>query len=1123
MSDPQVPAEPPKFVAVPFDEWRVWRDERTREQIRKEAAAPFVNALKLIGITSVIPALLLGWSWYQSAIFSQAEQAVRQQLPLAMVQQDNIIRPARDALTAQLTQWVAQEQTRREIFADPELQKQVRAAASNVLSGEITGQANARVVEARRRRFLQEGVPTEVRLGVLADILDADSDGVRLTEGVIQLLDTAARMRADTDGSGPALAFALSAGRTAVSLMLAAGEADGQRFAPQWQLIQASASRICETPGAPLPPGAAPDLARIFGAFEATDRAGQVEKLGRWLRATLAAGGAAYPAVCADALAAAAGQVGGTAALLLVRDLMRQRMPREARAALQILGNWVSVEGDRGEAAAMVPAFDAALTTFGIMLAGQPPPYLAKGEARAARIAWMLSVEAAMADRPRPDMLRYHDAFSPGAAAGMPAAFLRYVDRWRLAECLADDEMPVDCGEPPAAAGFARHFENRAWRVSAHWLRDGPERMLRAARALQEPQRAMLSAQLAGRLEDGLRRWRDSTVPEEEDAAALTHALELWLLAGLDAQLALPVAEQMLRRAPGLSEHPSIQYALRGVVLRNAGAAASRQLAEALLSIEPGRPGLDPLLVWLLARLVATDSGAATQVALAAGERERGPMADRRHSVALLSAWASGPRLPTPPPVTLRPGGRPGPVRAAEAAMRPTLLEEHLLHSAAEEVARSLADARSLAQAARLAAALHPLIRNLQPENPDASPAVSADLWFLLLRSDLSRPIAMARASQTLDAATEAALERLDLAYWRAFARQDAPIQGDLGPAESREGVKAGSVLRLEIPPGLAGRISALGGASQMLAGSPHLVAVEPETRTIQGAPLNASEQGVRGAISIEPARATRTLLLRIVGARESDTFEIRAELAVALEPTIIATRPDPPMLRALPVTPMPAADALLGFTIPAGQAGALVRLNLPAGMLLEAETREPRGRDTIIELLDLDGRRLAYDDDGGSGDLLSRMVYRAAPRAVVLRFALLGGAGAEDATFLVRIAGRTDDARAVTLGASVSAELSAGAVEAVFAAELPAGQGFVARTTNLAANLDTVLTVQNPLGQEVGTDDDGGGGLASCLAFRTETAGLHLFAVRNIRALTETGSFDFLLAADDGRGCAPR
>ena len=1111
---------------MPFEEWRVWRDDKAREQIRKEAAAPFVNLLKVIGVTSVIPALILAWSAYQSVIFSQAELAVQQQLPLAMVRTDTIITPARTALTAQLTQWVQQEQTRREIFANPDLQQQVREAATAILSAEIAEQANTGVVEARRRRFLQEGVPDAVRLGVLADILDADSDGSRLADTVIELLDHSAAMPGD---AAPALAFALSAGRTAVSLMQATGEAEGPRFAAQWQRIQSAAAALCARPGVPLPLGTSADLARIFSAFEPRDRAVQAQKLGRWLRASLVAAAPNYPAVCANALAAAAGRVGGSPALALARDLLQQRTDGNARAAMELLGTWVSIPADRAEAAAMRPTFDAALTTLGTLLAEQQPPHLARGELRGARIAWLLSIEAAMARRPRPDMLRYYDALYPGAATGMPAAFLRYLDRWRLAECVMEEDMPVECDVSPATPAFTSNLEARAWRASAQWLRDAPERLLRAANAQPPAQRAALAAQLASRIRDAIREVADTALTEAEDATAINHALELSLLAALDPAAALGVAEDVIRHSSGLREHPSLQYALRHVVLRNAGgsAEASRRLAGAVLALGRGRQSLAPLLTWLLVQLTAEDGAAAYSLALAAAETDPGAAIDRRLSLALLAAWAGGPRLRPAAPLTLRPVARPATPAAPEPAERGASLEERLIHDGAEELSRSLADPLNLAQAARLAAALHPLIRHLQPDNPDASAAASSDLWFLLLRTDLARPIAAARARQRLDPGSDAALARLGEDYWRIFARPDAAAMAELSESESRAAIKAGSVLRLEVPAGNAGRIIARAAENQPPGGGPHLVAVEVESRMIQGTPLIAPAQGgaVQGVLAIEPASRPRSLLLRIVGARESDSFEISVVLALALDAGFTATPPDAASLRALPVTPIPTANTLLGFTLPAGQASALVRLELPEGMLLEAETREPRGRDTIIELLDLDGRRLGFDDDGGSGDLLSRLVYYAQPRAVVLRFGLFEGRARQEASFLVRIVARADDPRRVAPGTDVSAELTPNAGEVVFAADLTAGQNLVARTANLSANLDTVLTLRNPAGTEIARDDDGGGGLASCLIFRAEVTGRHFFTVRNInsRASRATATFDFSLADNEGQGCAAR
>jgi hypothetical protein len=70
----------------------------------------------------------------------------------------------------------------------------------------------------------------------------------------------------------------------------------------------------------------------------------------------MAAAAPEYPVVCANALAAAAGRVGGSLALALARDLLLQRRDFDARAAMELLGTWVSTPADPAEAAAMRPA-----------------------------------------------------------------------------------------------------------------------------------------------------------------------------------------------------------------------------------------------------------------------------------------------------------------------------------------------------------------------------------------------------------------------------------------------------------------------------------------------------------------------------------------------------------------------------------------------------------------------------------------------------------------------------------------------------------------------------------------------------------------------------------------------
>ncbi|MCU0887057.1 MAG: PPC domain-containing protein [Rubritepida sp.] len=1116
--NPPSPPEPPKYVPVPYAEWQAWHDKTQRDKIRAEAAAPFVNALKIIGITSIIPAVLIAWSAYKGLIFEQASEAVRQELPLAMVRTDAIIKPAREALTAQLAEWVKQPAAQREIFDSPELQSQVREAARTVLAAEITTQANEQVVAARRRRVLQEGVPEQVRLGVLADMLDADAEGARLTDSVIELLERAAALPPEAENATPALAFALSAARTAVSLMAAAGETDGHRFAPLWQRIQDAAAVLCAQAGRRMPGDAAADLARIFGASEPRDRAAQTAKLQRWLRQALAAAdGRAYPVVCADALSTAAGQLGGAAALTVARDLMLERRPADARAALRLFADWRAVDGDRAEPAAALAAFEAALTTLGRLLAEQPPPHLARGAARGPRIGWMLTAEAALTGRARPDMLRHADALYPGAAQGLPSAFLRYLDRWRLAECVQEEEAPVECGADPRSLGFAEHFEARAWRLSAHWLRDAPPRLLRAARALPPPSREALAARLRQRLEAGIRQWSDSPVDEAEDAAALTHALELSLLAGLDPGASLAVGAGLLAHAPGLAGHPSMQYALREVALRQTTPDAALPLVGALLGPPERSRVLDPLLAWLLARLAAQADAAADEQAAGALEREPSA-ADRRLSLAMLTAWATGPRALTAAPATLRAVGGPAAPARGAGPQSPTALEDGLILAAAEELAAAL-DRPPEARTLRLAAALSLLLRHLDPRRADASPLAAPDLWYGLLRAGLARPAP--------DSAPRP-LARLHAEIWRVYAGADLSVAGDIEPnAEPGPSIKGNTVLRLEIPPGMTGRVFAElardGQRATASAGDAwHLVAVDPSARTIRAVRFapgpGGGAPGTSFAIAAEGQ--PRTLLLRIVGGPETDSFHLRAELAAAIEPSIVAGPPDAATLRALATAQLP-DPPVVAFALPAGQTSALLRLDLPQGAWLDAETLSPRGRDTVIELLGLDAQRLGFDDDSGSGDLLSRLVYRGAPRSVVLRFGLYGGELREDALFTARIVVRAETLRPLAAGQPERAELTREEDQLVFAADLPAGAPFTVRTGALADGLDSVLTLIRPDGAEMATDDDGGGGLASCIAFRTTMAGSHRFVVRNLRPTAEPLGFTLLLAPDAGRGCA--
>lgn len=176
-------------------------------------------------------------------------------------------------------------------------------------------------------------------------------------------------------------------------------------------------------------------------------------------------------------------------------------------------------------------------------------------------------------------------------------------------------------------------------------------------------------------------------------------------------------------------------------------------------------------------------------------------------------------------------------------------------------------------------------------------------------------------------------------------------------------------------------------------------------------------------------------------------------------------------------------------------------------------------GTDTVLALLDANGRELASDDDGGEEQLASRLeVPGAQRRPLFLRAGTLGG-GTFEVVLLPdtpapgpgfpRSLREATAAPALAVGQTLALRLRRGQ-SAVF--RLPEGDIAVV-TGNLRRGTDTVLTLLDANGEELTEDDDGGGGLAS----RIEVAAAEARPVFvRARVLGDgAGEFDLSVEAD--------
>jgi hypothetical protein len=176
-------------------------------------------------------------------------------------------------------------------------------------------------------------------------------------------------------------------------------------------------------------------------------------------------------------------------------------------------------------------------------------------------------------------------------------------------------------------------------------------------------------------------------------------------------------------------------------------------------------------------------------------------------------------------------------------------------------------------------------------------------------------------------------------------------------------------------------------------------------------------------------------------------------------------------------------------------------------------------GADTVLALVDANGRELATDDDGGEEQLASRLEIPAAQRRpLFLRVGTLGGGSFEvvvqpDAPSATpafpRSLREAAAAPALAIGQSVSLRLRRGQ-SAVF--RLPEGD-IAVLTRDLGRGVDTVLTLLDADGQEMTEDDDGGGGLASRIEVGAGEARPVFVRVRLLG--DSAGTFDLAVEAD--------
>lgn len=345
-----------------------------------------------------------------------------------------------------------------------------------------------------------------------------------------------------------------------------------------------------------------------------------------------------------------------------------------------------------------------------------------------------------------------------------------------------------------------------------------------------------------------------------------------------------------------------------------------------------------------------------------------------------------------------------------------------------------------------------------------------------------------------------------------------APYAAELADALAQPPMAVGATIPVEVARGQSAFIRLPEGAGELVAETRRLSRNADTVMALvdsQGRVLDEDDDGGEESLSsrIEIGADQRGPLFLRVGLLEGGAgrFEVVLNRAPPVAPNAPARN-----LADAATRPVLAVDQPLRVTL-RGRQDAYFRL--PAGVPdLVAVTRGlDAGTDTVLTLLDANGRELSDDDDGGEEQLASRLeVPGAQRRPLFLRAGTMGG-GAFDLVLLPdvpapgpgfpRSVREAMAAPALAVGQSVALRLRRGQ-SAVF--RLPEGDIAVI-TSDLRRGTDTVLALLDANGQDVVEDDDGGGGLASRLEV---PAGEARPAFVRARVLGE-GAGEFTLAVE--------
>ena len=179
--------------------------------------------------------------------------------------------------------------------------------------------------------------------------------------------------------------------------------------------------------------------------------------------------------------------------------------------------------------------------------------------------------------------------------------------------------------------------------------------------------------------------------------------------------------------------------------------------------------------------------------------------------------------------------------------------------------------------------------------------------------------------------------------------------------------------------------------------------------------------------------------------------------------------------------------------------------------------------RDSVIELLDSQGRRLGFNDDFG-GTLASRLAWTA-PQSIngqPVFLSVRGYTPTQTGTYSVSVtrtgpsapvvswSEQTAIAATIAIGGQTTDQISAGGARNLYRLNAESGQR-IAVYTQLLSLRDSVITIYNSLGQRIAFNDDYGRSLASRIELTATQRETWFIEVRAFAA-TQLGTFRLLV-----------